>query len=145
MFYATQAIRNALLEMNLKISLDETDKASVVKVLFPLKCRAPVEIRFISTDNDNDVAVRVDLMRVGKEQTDAVLTVLNKLNRKYRYAKFTLNSEDDVTVEYDMPIKNELVGETAKEILERFLQIIQEAHPEILRAALDQDPLLPLN
>ena len=145
MFYATQAIRNALLEMNLKISLDETDKASVVKVLFPLKCSAPVEIRFISTDNDNDVAVRVDLMRVGKEQTDAVLTVLNKLNRKYRYAKFTLNSEDDVTVEYDMPIKNELVGETAKEILARFLQIIQEAHTEILRAALDQDPLLPLN
>lgn len=145
MFNATQAIRNALLEMNLKISLDETDKASVVKVLFPLKCSAPVEIRFISTDNDNDVAVRVDLMRVGKEQTDAVLTVLNKLNRKYRYAKFTLNSEDDVTVEYDMPLKNELVGETAKEILARFLQIIQEAHPAILRAALDQDPLLPLN
>lgn len=53
-----------------------------------------VRKKTIDTDDDNDVAVRVDLMRIEKGD----VLVLNTLKRGYRLGRFTLNGENDVFV-----------------------------------------------
>ncbi|MBQ7886276.1 MAG: YbjN domain-containing protein [Clostridia bacterium] len=136
MFKATKEIYEALIAAGLKAYAGEKNGYSEVEVNFPLSCSAPVQIRFISADDDNDVAVRVDLMRVEEDKAEAILPVLNGFNIKYRYAKFTLNAENDVFVEYDLPIKGDHVGECAKEMVARLVKIIRQAHPELLRAVL---------
>lgn len=138
MFKATKEIYEAMIEADIRCLVDEMDGCSMVKVQFPLAYSAPVDIRFMSTDDDNDVAVRVDLMRVEESDVEAILPVLNGFNIKYRYAKFTLNGENDVFVEYDMPIKGGNVGECAKEMIARFIRIVREVHPQLLRALFAQ-------
>ena len=134
MFKATKEIYEAMIEAGLKCMVDEVDDCSMVKVQFPLAYSAPINVYFMSIDDDNDVAVRVDLMRVEAGDGETILAVLNDLNLEYRYVKFTLNGENDVFVAYDMPINGDNVGECAKEILARFQRIIHQVHPKLLHA-----------
>ena len=136
MFKATKEIYEAILSAKLKATVEDMNEASMVCVQFPLAHSAPFVIRFVSTDDDNDVAVRVDLMRVKEDEIEALLPLLNRFNNKFRYAKFTLDDENDIFIGYDMPMNGGNVGECAMEMVTRFGNIIYETHPQLLRAAL---------
>ena len=67
---------------------------AVNDVVWECFCSEMVRKKTIDTDDDNDVAVRVDLMRIEKGD----VLVLNTLKRGYRLGRFTLNGENDVFV-----------------------------------------------
>ena len=136
MFQATQEIYCELQQVDgFKVFTDEHEKTSDVWLQFSVKNGSSYRIRFISKDDDNDVSVRVfGLVRVETEEKPRILAALNELNVKYRFVKFCCDNDGDVNVEYDYPVKAVNPAASAKEMVIRFTQIIDEAYPVLMRA-----------
>ena len=136
MFAATKRIYNALkAKEGLKVFTGENEKSSEVWLQFPVKNGGNYRIKFISTDNDNDVAVRVfGLLRVDDTQKAKILEALNALNVKYRYVKFCCDNDGDVNIEYDYLLRSENPENSADEIMFRFVKIIDEVYPQLMHA-----------
>lgn len=136
MFQATQEIYRELQQVDgFKVFTDEHEKTSDVWLQFSVKNGSSYRIRFISKDDDNDVSVRVfGLVRVEPEEKPRILAALNELNVKYRFVKFCCDNDGDVNVEYDYPVKAVNPAASAKEMVIRFTQIIDEAYPVLMRA-----------
>lgn len=136
MFAATKRIYNALkAKEGLKVFTEENEKSSEVWLQFPVRNGGNYRIKFISTDNDNDVAVRVfGLLRVDDTQKAKILEALNALNVKYRYVKFCCDNDGDVNIEYDYPVRSENPENSAEEIVIRFVKIIDDAYPQLMHA-----------
>lgn len=136
MFQATQEIYRELQQVDgFKVFTDEHEKTSDVWLQFSVKNGSSYRIRFISKDDDNDVSVRVfGLVRVETEEKPRILAALNELNVKYRFVKFCCDNDGDVNVEYDYPVNAVNPAASAKEMVIRFTQIIDEAYPVLMRA-----------
>ncbi|MBQ9967727.1 MAG: YbjN domain-containing protein [Oscillospiraceae bacterium] len=136
MFQATQKIYDELkTDPDLKVFTEELDSASMVWLQFGLNNGGNYRIRFISRDDDNDVAVRIiGLVTVDDAQQSKVLPVLNKLNQKFRYAKFAMDDDGDINIEYDYLVRCPDPSASAREIMIRLVKIIDDAYPDIMRA-----------
>lgn len=134
MYRATRNIYDALRrDGNLKVFTEETAKYSDVWLQFGLKNGGSYRIRFISRDNDNDVAVRVfGFVSVEPRKISKILPVINTLNNKYRFVKFVCDDDGDVNVEYDFPISATRPEESATELVLRIANILDEAYPELM-------------
>ncbi len=94
------------------------------------------EMKFICKDNtrNNDVAMRIfSLIQVSHDKTDQMLETLNGIQKKYRFLRFTLDADNEVKVEYDMPNCTTDVGPIAVELLVRTMRIIDDVYPELMR------------
>ncbi len=136
MFNMTQEIYRVLSQdSNLKVFTDETESSSNVWLQFGIKNGGSYRIKFISRDDDNDVAVRVfGIVSVEEAQQAKVLPVINDLNQKYRFFKFILDDDGDVNVEYDYMVNCPDPSASARELIIRIVRIIDEAYPELMRA-----------
>lgn len=136
MYKMTRSIHDVLNQKNgLKVFMDETDSSSNAWLQFGVKNGGSYKIRFISRDDDNDVAVRVySLINVDEPRRIKMLPLLNDLNCKYRYVKFVLDKDGDVNLEYDYPIHCPNPAASAGEIAVRFAKIIDDIYPELMRA-----------
>ena len=65
------------------------------------------------------------------------------MNHKVRFAKFVLDNDGDINVEYDFPLKSsdDCVGEIAFEIFVRMMQILDEHYSIFMKAMYSNDPL----
>ncbi len=91
-------------------------------------------MRFLSADDDNDVAIQVcPVARVPQDKKLQMLELINDFHNRFRYIRFYLDSDNDLTVSYDLPVKAESIGESAVEIFARFSQILDTVYPEIMR------------
>jgi len=135
-YKCTKAIYETLKnDEGLKVFIDETDNTSAAWLQFGIKNGGSYRIRFISTDDDNDVAVRVySLLSVEGDQKEKVFPVLNTINRKFRFVKFTMDDDGDINVEYDFPVSSPAPEKCAKEIVVRLVSIIDKAYPDLMRA-----------
>ena len=136
MFQASKAICNVLKKQHdLKVFTEDSDDSSEAWLSFGINNGPSYKIRFISRDNDNDVAVRVfALMSADEANRSKLLPVINELNAKYRYVKFVCDSDGDLNVEYDFPVTGSSPAESAGEIVARFVRIIDESYPVLMRA-----------
>lgn len=81
------------------------------------------------------MSVRVfGLLRVDDDQRARILPALNELNVKYRFVKFCCDGDGDVNVEYDYPVNSISPAASAKEMVIRFTQIIDDAYPVLMRS-----------
>ena len=136
MFQASEAIYNALKTRDgLKVFTEEHGSSSEAWLGFGIDNGPSYRIHFISNDDDNDVAVRVfSLMSVTEANRDKILPVINELNVKYRFVKFVCDSDGDLNVEYDFPVRGSAPAESAGEIVARFVKIINDSYPVLMRA-----------
>ncbi len=136
MYRATRRIYEELRkDSGLKVFTEEVGNSSVAWLQFGVKNGGSYRIRFISKDDDNDVAVRIfGLIKVSDFQKSRLLPVINSLNSKYRYAKFVLDDDGDLNVEYDYLVRCPDPAASAREIVVRFVQIVDESYPELMRA-----------
>lgn len=135
MHQATLAVARAMEAHDLKYKTDEAEHISYVETGFSGDNIKHVTIRFLSTDEDNDVAVRVfQVVSVPAEKRSKILPVMNELNRKFRYAKLVMNDDGDISAQYDLPLAEQNVGEACFEILARFVKILDEAYPMLMQA-----------
>ncbi|MBQ2990735.1 MAG: YbjN domain-containing protein [Clostridia bacterium] len=97
-----------------------------------------VYIKFISRDDDNDVAVRIMglVNEIPKDKRSTALEICNGLNSKFRYLKFCVDNDGDFSVEYDFPVKtsDELVGKFAVETFLRIIKILDREYQGIAQA-----------
>lgn len=120
---------------------------------FSVDCGPNVIMRFISSDNDNDVAARIFglISNTPKEKRVRVMEACNVLNHKIRYMKFYLDTDGDINVEYDLPVhsSDDCIGEMAFKIFVRTMQILDSEYSIFMKSLytdeeLDiQDPIVP--
>ena len=136
MFKATKEIATYLEAKGIKYTVEENDKISYVEVKYSCDNAPSITVTFFSGDDDNDVSARVvRLVRgVPENKTAAVLKVINELHRRFRYAKFVLDKDNDVNMEYDLPLRTADVGAAAKEICSRLVDIGDKAYPDLMKA-----------
>lgn len=134
MFRATREVVKAFQEVNFKCKVEEADGISLVKAGVSGK-QTTYQIHFISTDDDNDVAVRVVAFVKGvPEKRVQLLEAANACNERFRFVKFVLDQEGRVNVEADIPQRVTNVGPVAVEITVRIMRILDEAYPVFMKA-----------
>lgn len=135
MFAATAAIADKFTEENIIFRVVESEENSRVIADAVVDYAAPT-VHFISSDDENDVSVRIPhFVRFKDKERRAVLRVANDMNNKFRFCKFSVNLEAEaVTLEYDFPEGDDNVAEGSVEIFRRMLQIAEEAYPEFMKA-----------
>ncbi len=64
------------------------------------------------------------------------MKVINQCNQKFRYFKFVMNDDNDVSVEYDFPVEasDYTLGQEVVEILMRMMHVLDECYPVLMRA-----------
>lgn len=131
---ATKAIEQVFHDADLKYTVREIEKVSFLEAGLASHQGIQSPIRFLSSDDDNDVAVRISpLVRVPENKTGEILKLINGYHSRYRYIRFCLDSDNDLIAGYDLAVKAENIGETALEIFIRFSQILDDVYPEIMR------------
>lgn len=112
---------------------------------FSVDCGPNVIVRFISRDNDNDVAVRIFglIANTPAEKKARVMEACNVLNHKIRYMKFYLDIDGDINVEYDFPVHSpdNGIGEMAFEIFVRTMQILNSEYSIFMKALYSEEEL----
>ena len=73
------------------------------------------------------------IARVPKNKTAAVLEVLNALMIEYRWLRFYLDSDNEVTAAIDAVITEETAAPVAGELLARGLNIVDDIYPRIMK------------
>ena len=130
-FESSRQIKAALDAQNIRCQIDEGPDSSAVITGFDLKSGDAATFHFISMSDKNDVALRA--FHFAKGDPAKLLSVVNALNCKFRYAKFALR-DGEVCMEMDIPQETTDVGRVAFEMLARSLDILAEAAPELKAA-----------
>lgn len=136
-YQASKKIGEALDAKDLNYVIEEHDHSSVVVSHLVGKNAKNLIIRFISSNDDNDVSVRFFAIADGsKGDKNKINALLNELNGKYRYICFYMADNGEINASYDVALSiGEDLGPVCCEILIRFWNIIDEAYPEIVAAA----------
>ena len=138
MFNTISLLVEAFNAHGLKYHLSETEQYQEIHVPFGIRNGPFVDMRFISSNRGNDTSVRIMNLvnKVPEERRFRVLEACNTMNCKYRFLKFNMDKDNDVHVEYDLPVNtgNECLGEMAFEIFLRTMQILNEGYITIARA-----------
>ena len=135
MHQATLAIQEAFDEKGIKYAVEESEKFSYVKAGFHSETGTPVTVLFISSDEDNDVAVCANsLVKLPEAKLPELMMVVNDLNCEYRFIKFVVNKNHELRAEFDLPIRTDNVGPVAVEMFVRFMQLIDKALPVLMKA-----------
>ncbi len=138
-YQATQEISNYFTMRDLKHRIDDTDTLSFVELGFNGKVVKGVVIRYFSSSENNDIAVRVENFGGGtvpEEKRADVMEVLNHLNTRFRFVRFYITNAGTITLAYDLAqsTPTDALGEMCREIFIRFSQICDEAYPEVMKA-----------
>ena len=136
-YAATQAVFDHFQSKGIRCRIDELEAASILQIPFSGKNVTNIILYIISKDDSPAVNMRtMPLARVPEDRSAAVLQILNACNLKYRYIKFSLDNERDILAQYDVPVRAgmDAIGEICEEILARFGHILDECHPEIMKA-----------
>ena len=136
---ATELIIKTFDEHNVKYRVRELGDISLVEAGFEVEAGPEVVVRYISSDEDNDVAVRIyGLMhKIPSAKRAEVIEACNTLNEKVRFFKFYLDASSNVNVEADLPLRtdDECLGECCFELFVRIMSILENEY-HILAEAL---------
>ncbi|MBR5095031.1 MAG: YbjN domain-containing protein [Oscillospiraceae bacterium] len=135
-YKATNLIATEFRNNGLKFATRELQNFSFLEAGFNGK-NCSVTLRFISTDNDNDVKVlSEDFVKFPEGARERGFRLLNAMNRKYKYVKFTMDEKDGgVSAQFDFPLRlaDAQVGPVAVEIALRFAKIVDDSYPEFMQ------------
>ena len=135
-FQVTRKIMDRLKVEGLKCRVLDLGDSSAIELGIRLRSGTGFMFQFISTDEGNDIALRVfDVVAVPDCSFQNVLLAINELNRDYRYAKFVLiHQQKTVQMEMDVPKNTQDVSSVSLELLHRGVQILEDAYPRLLKA-----------
>lgn len=147
MYKATGLIQEVFDEKGVKYRVDTAGNAEIVCAGFSIDEGPSVIARFISRDNDNDVALRVLSLinNVTEAKRMRVMEACNILNNKVRYVKFYIDEGGDVNVEFDFPIhlSDDCVGKVAFEMFQRVMAILKGEYSIFMKAMYTTEKLEP--
>ena len=93
------------------------------------------DILFIFESDNRSVYLRVDdLAKVPIDRMYEVLSVLNNLNCQYRWARFYVDKDDEITVQIDHVLVENYSGPVVVELALRIASIVGTGYSEIMKA-----------
>ena len=121
-------------DVNYSYFQPEEDRKEAIRVGFSGKNANDIRVLFIF--DDNGTSVNVKSFEIAKSSSDKLMDIyvlLNELNYEYRWVKFYVDSDNEVTVSGDAITDEANAGEELFEILVRYIQIIDEVYPRIMK------------
>jgi hypothetical protein len=139
MFSTIRLIQEAFDAHGVKYHISDFSEQQEIGAGFGIKNGGPlIIVRFISRNQGNDIAVRIAGLAndIPAEKRLRMMEACNQLNCSFRFIKFCLTTDGNVNVEYDLPVHLDdgCTGEAAFEIFIRFMQIMNQAYPQIAQA-----------
>lgn len=135
-YKATKIVAEAFEQASLKHAVRETDVFSYVDTSFT-GSNCSVRIRFINSDDDNDVKVLTEnFAKFPESKRIKGLELINDLNRNYKYIKFSIDDDGDLCAQYDLPVSaaDENLGSIVIEIAMRCAKIVDDSYPKIMQS-----------
>ena len=136
MLKTAQQFLDALQRANLKWkdSRDMDDGNSLVVCGVSGKNNARYDVLFIFDANGESAAVRVFKLITScpEDKTLKMLDAINDLNNKYRWVKFCLDKDQDVSVQVDAYVNGDTDGMICVKLLLRIMKIIDESYPTFM-------------
>ena len=131
---ATKAIEAAFKAHDVKFNIHEFEDSSAVETGFGFETFS-YTIIFFSYNDDMNVHVASELLRVPEEKRQDILPVLNKINSRGRYFSFSIDEDGDVYAQFDFPINTPIdaLGEMAFEIFMRSANIFEDVYPQLMK------------
>lgn len=109
-----------------------------LKADYGIDCGPDITVSFITTDDDNDVAVRVFgiVKNIPKSKRHRAEEVCSTLSDKVRLFKFVPDCIGNINAEYDFPekISDDCVGEVAIEMFVKIINILDTEYPFFIKA-----------
>ena len=139
MIRATRNMLDFFERKGMKYSPDiDTTKAGkdVVKVTYTGANKEIIRFNiFVDPDEDN-VAIRVWTIAktLDADQAAAVTLLLNDLNNNYRWYRWYLDDDREVTAAVDAVITADTIGAIVYELVQRGVNIIDENYPKVMKA-----------
>ena len=110
------------------------ERDEYIRVTFSGKNANTLSTVFFFDGNGKSVNVKsYGIANVAEDSLMRMYVKLNELNAQYRWVKFYINSENEVTVSGDAIIDEETGGEECFEICMRYVRIIDECYPGIMK------------
>lgn len=138
MFKSIRLIMQEMDKVNMHYNVEDMEDVNILSAGYGIENGPTITIKVFSQDDDNDVAVRVYgiLHNVAEERIPKIMKVINQCNQKFRYFKFVMNDDNDVSVEYDFPVEasDYTLGQEVVEILMRMMHVLDECYPVLMRA-----------
>lgn len=137
MLQTLKMIEQDLQKAGLKCTCTEFGKISYVEMGFKLKSTI-FRLRFISTKESKDIKVMTDDLAIFPEPRRAeTLKLLNDINAKYKFFKFTMDVQGAVCAQYDIPLaitEGDSIGPVAVELALRCASIVDDVYPIIMHS-----------
>ena len=137
MLQTLKMIEQDLQKAGLKCTCTELGKISYVEMGFKLKSTI-LRLRFISTKESKDIKVMTDDLAIFPEPRRAeTLKLLNDINAKYKFFKFTMDVQGAVCAQYDIPLaitEGDSIGPVAVELALRCASIVDDVYPIIMHS-----------
>lgn len=93
-----------------------------------------ISLIFVFGDDGRDVGIRVfSIAKVPEDKIGNACFACSKLNSKFRWVKFYLDSDNEVTASMDAVIDPYTTGEECYELLIRTTNIVDKAYPDIMK------------
>jgi len=124
-FLDSQEVKNSFVD----------DEQNVIRVGWNLH-NTSITMLFSFDEDDHDVHIQgFDFLKVAEENYAKSLKVVNDLNQKYRWVKFTLDTERGmVAVEDDAIIDVDTCAAEVNELMLRMAHIVDESYPVFMKA-----------
>ncbi len=130
---AAKSFIDTLDKVGTKYSVDERENDTVITVGYNMDNTTVRVSTFVDNDNKH-VALRCfGFIKVPKEKFANALLACNGFNKDYRWVKFVIDEEMDVTIMDDAVTSADTAGEELLELLHRMVGIADECYPVFMK------------
>ncbi len=92
------------------------------------------DVTYVFDADEKHIGVRVfQLLKVPIDRQSQVLDLMNTLNSQFRWVKFAMDKESDVSIQADAIVNENTGGAISVELLIRIMKIVDEAYPQFMR------------
>ena len=109
-------------------------RREIIKVGFKGENKDGIEVLFFFDPSEKAVGVKsFSIAKVPEAKLASMYALLNNLNGEYRWVKFYIDDENEVTASSDAAITKATADEVCYDRLLRFLDIVDEVYPQIMK------------
>ena len=130
---AAQNFISYLNEKGVRHTVDEITDNTVVAVGYTLENTSAKASIFFSDDNKHIAMRCFDVVKAPKDKFANLIICCNKANLEYRWAKFVINDDMEVSAQLDAII-NEDDSAEVYELMIRILDIVDKTYPDFMKA-----------
>ena len=113
----------------------EENRAEAIRISFSGENTDSIAVTFFFDKDASSINVKsFSIAKIPTEKIIDIYVVLNELNNEYRWVKFYVDDDNEVTVSGDAITDVATAGEECEEILFRYVKIIDEVYPRIMKA-----------